>query len=177
MRRTILAGLALALATLQFAPASADVTVQRTIQISTVFQEAPNGGIGCADFSNPHCYKQGVVARHARCHYLLDPASAQDSTTGKLGYVVSIASTSRSKPFTLTDISGLAAAMDFDIQFYETLGTCEGEPLGVPAIAIETTPPFTHFGNEAGTVPAKAAYAIITLFGGANAKFRFFINT
>lgn len=176
MRRIFFAGVALAAIAATSMPAHAARNIDATIQLPTVVTEAPNGGIGCQNLSNPNCYKKGTLGRHVRCLYLLQPSLAQDATTGKFGFVTAITAAENGRAFTLRDTTGLAATIDFDVTFYASLGSCEGEPVGAAAEPLEPTPPFTHIGNEAGTIPAGSRFAIVTMFGGANGKFRLAIS-
>jgi len=139
--------------------------------------------------------QKGSYARGARCGYLTDKEAgttySQDSTSGKVGYVVAVPSGSTS--FSL--VASPAGSADFDVAFYVNLGTCDN---GQAAAALGGSAPtpfeptgrtiqsaWSHFGTgaESGNLPVgykiddngthtlKATYAIVTLYGATNAKF------
>ena len=123
--------------------------------------------------------EKSVLARHARCLYLANKDAAQSATEGKVGFVFSV---TPGNAYTLKPAAGSSG--DFDITFYIDMGTCEGAtPRGnqtggkdpKPAAGDQNYDDYSdhHFGNESGTVPAGSTKAIVTLFGGANAKFTY----
>lgn len=118
--------------------------------------------------------EKSAVARHHRCLYTANPIAAQDNTTGYVGYTIRV---TPGAAYTLKPATGSSG--DFDITFYEKLGTCSGRVGARDVFVGENPAPTTRtddhddhtFGNEAGVVPVGSTWAIITLFGGANAKF------
>jgi hypothetical protein len=130
---------------------------------------------GCAP-TDAKCHK-APLSRAARCGYLADK-----STNGNLGYVLVVSS--KAKKFSLKNHKGSSA--DFDIAFYKKLGTCAGAQPRVGGENPDTCFPgpdpkctvqyiWGHFGTgaETGAIPKGAKYAIVTLWGGANATFDF----
>jgi hypothetical protein len=148
--------------------------------------------------------QKGSFAKAQRCAYLADQAAgttaSQDGTTGKFGYLVSVPSLA-----THFNLASPTNANDFDISFYISLGSCDGQaqhrvvstPVTGPVYTVDhagaptsydttstltTQTSWSHFGNgpESGTIPIghdadgnvlHTHYAVVTLFGGANAPF------
>lgn len=157
MKKALLGAALAALLVPNLANASAGYAF--TIVGSTAAQGAT--AAPCANASNPlgapTCQKT-TVSRHARCAYLTDKATAQDSSSGKLGYVFKIDPTKTNSydaqtavnSGSITDgnnyrfdlkvvdwaggapvsnIGGTPADVpDVDIAFYISLGNCQGQP-------------------------------------------------
>jgi len=173
MRRIFLAGVALAAVAAVSMPAQAARAINATIVLPTG-ATGLQGAAGCP--SAPGCYKT-QVSRHVRCIYLADPSLNQDGTTGRFGFVIGINTSDSGRPFTLTDQTGLPAGIDFDVAWYQSLGSCEGESaLGGENPTPMDPPSFGRLGNESGVVPAGSRFAIVTMFGGANGLFRLSIS-
>lgn len=103
----------------------------------------------------------GTFTRQARCAYDLLGEDSQ----GLVGYVVELDESEADGEHEFT----LAATGDGDFQvvFYESLGTCDNDPAPV------VTGQFTAPGDEAGPIPEFSAYAIIVVEGAVDAGFEF----
>jgi hypothetical protein len=110
----------------------------------------------------------GLYFRQARCAYVLGGAD----TNGLAGWVVELTEEEGDGNHTFT-----AASEDADIavSFYEDLGTCENQPPSTPSPDPGGT--FDNAGNEAGTVPFFARYAIIVITDGTQADFSFTLDS
>ena len=111
------------------------------------------------------CNKGAFSGVHRRLYI-----NAGDATNGVLGYTIPI--TADGVPFTLA--SDPPDGADFDLTFYRALGDApNGEPDTEFGDGVQAT--FALFGNQAetGTVPSGAKFAIITLWGSANAGFTY----
>lgn len=137
MRKVLLAAVTVAMVASLSPAHAASATYTRTIVAPTQFG-GTEGAIAAPDVAgnptNPNAWrKMGVSTLGARCGYLkqaegvLPAGSAQDATSGKLGYVVSLPS-----GFTTGDTFSLTAAtanaqFDFDVIFYTSLGKCASD--------------------------------------------------
>lgn len=140
-----------------------------TILLPTPFVgTGQSGAIGTFDCTTPDatCDKGTFSGLHRRL-YINAPDVAQSDTMGVVGYTIPI--TRRNVAFTLRSQPPNTA--DFDITFYKSLGTPPNGPADTDFGTARSL--FSRFGNQAetGTVPAGATFAIITLWGGANAVF------
>lgn len=169
--RKMIVFLCLAVAALGAIP-SAQASVTKSIAVPTGFT-----GTEANCLPNAAGCEKTAVSRHARCAYLADPVNSQ----GVVGYTVNV---SGGTTYSLTAAN--ATLGDFDVTFYQKLGTCSGyvisrnTPAGpvtigenpLPATADRTDGWDDHtFGNESGTVPTGATKAIITLVGAPNQTF------
>lgn len=84
---------------------------------------------------------------------------ASGGVNGVTGYVFEHGAAGR--PFTLRALDRPSGLEDFDISFYASLDSTE--PVAW----------FAEDGDEAGTVPAGARWAIVTMSAGANGTFLF----
>ena len=78
---------------------------------------------------------------------------------GIFGFVFEVAAAARS--FTLIPADSPTGLEDFDIAFYSGLD------------ATEPIASFGSSGNEAGTIPAGSAWAVVTMSAGAGGTFRY----
>lgn len=144
MRKVLLAAVTVAMVASLSPAHAASSTYTRTIVAPTQFGGS-EGVIALPDVgtnpTNPNAWrKMGVSTVAARCGYLkqvegvLPANSAQDGTTGKAGYVISLPALFTSgDTFSLT--AGAAnAQFDFDVIFFTSLGKCVSDrQVGLPA--------------------------------------------
>lgn len=175
--RKLVVFLCLTIAALGALPSANAATTTKSITVPTVF----NGTEATCLPNAPGCEKT-VLARQSRCAYLADPVASQ----GVTGYVINV---SGGSTYSLVPAAGSLATADFDVTFYQGLGTCSGKvgyqrssPVGPVGTYIGEDPtPETRtddwdgakFGPDGGTIPAGATKAIITLFGAPNQTFTF----
>lgn len=110
------------------------------------------------------CHKGAFSGVHRRLFI-----NGGDAANGLMGTTIPI--TADGVPFTLA--SDPPDSADFDLTFYRTLGD---PPNGAPDTEFgDERATYSLFGNQAetGTVPFGAKFAIITLWGSANASFTY----
>jgi hypothetical protein len=208
MRKILLTLTVLTLAAGMLPAQAATSTYTRTINLPTYFGGTTGAVSAPSVLSNPtdpsRWQKLGVVFARARCNYIkqqegvLPPGTAQDSTTGHLGYVFPLPGAfGPGDSFTLRSVSPNPTQYDFDIAFYTSLGKCLSDvevdlPAGqgsvtVPLEGSGPTPnsdthtcnyvnTFTTIFDDSGTVGGApcsfdANFAIVVMPIGAQGRF------
>lgn len=190
-------------------PAHATVTVYtRTINVPTYVSGDPGPlslpSVAMYPTEPTRWEKLGVVFARARCNYIkqqegvLPPGTAQDGSTGHLGYVIPLPGTfGPGDSFSLKSVAPNPTEYDFDVAFYTALGKCVSDVevdlpagLGRATVPLEGDGPspnsdthecnykntFTTLFDDAGSVGGApcsfdANFAIVVMPVGVQGKF------